>query len=154
MTILRLHLFGGLMMSWEGTPLPPIAGTVARSQVAHLRTYRDQPHTCHLPAGTFWPDLPDDLARRRLSQALGQIRKALNPHPILLTEGDTVRIPLLCLPGSMHWNAGSVIKGIPPAKEEGTMPNRRRRASTGMLLVQVGSLLTDSPIELAQTAVC
>ena len=60
--------------------MPPIAGTVARSLFAYLL------------AGTFWPNLPEDVARRRLSQALWQVRKALDPHPVLLTEGDTVQI--------------------------------------------------------------
>ena len=92
MTILRVYLFGGLVASWDGTPLPPIAGIVARSLFAYLLTYRDRPHTRHLLAGTFWPNLPEDVARRRLSQALWQVRKALDPHPILLTEGDTVQI--------------------------------------------------------------
>jgi DNA-binding transcriptional ArsR family regulator len=36
--------------------------------------------------------LPDDVARRRLSQALWQIRAGLDPRPVLLAEGDTVQI--------------------------------------------------------------
>lgn len=90
--MLRMHLFGGLTGTWGETPLPQITGTVARSLFAYLLTYRDRPHTRDLLAGTFWPDVPDDLARRRLSHALWQIRKALDPHPVLLTEGDAVQI--------------------------------------------------------------
>jgi DNA-binding SARP family transcriptional activator len=90
--MLRAYLFGGLVASWDETPLPAIAGTVPRSLFAYLLTYRDRPHTRDLLAGTFWPDLPDAVARRRLSQALWQIRKALAPHPVLLTEHDTVQI--------------------------------------------------------------
>jgi DNA-binding SARP family transcriptional activator/Flp pilus assembly protein TadD len=92
MAMLRVHLFGGLMVSWDESPLPPIAGAVARSLFAYLLTYRHRSHTRDLLTGTFWPDLPDGVARRRLSQALWQIRKALDPHPVLLTEGDTVQI--------------------------------------------------------------
>lgn len=89
--MLRVHLFGGLTVSWGETALPRIASAVARSLFAYLLTYRDRSHTRDLLAGTFWPDLPDDVARRRLSQALWQIRRALDPHPVLLTEGATVR---------------------------------------------------------------
>lgn len=91
MTVLQVYLFGGLMVGWDGTPMPPISGAAARSLFAYLLTFRDRPHTRDLLAGTFWPDLPDDVARRRLSQALWRIRKALDPHPVLLTEGDTVQ---------------------------------------------------------------
>lgn len=92
MTMLRARLFGGLMLRWDGGSLPPIAGTVPRSLLAYLLTYRDRAHTRSLLAGTFWPDLPEEVARRRLSQALWRIRKALAPHPVLRIEGDTVQI--------------------------------------------------------------
>ena len=36
--------------------------------------------------------MPDAIARRRLTQALWQIRTALSPQPVLLAEGDTVQI--------------------------------------------------------------
>ncbi len=87
-----IHLLGGLTLTRGDVPLPPIPNRSARSLLAYLLTYRDRPHTRDLLAGTFWPDLPDATARRRLSQALWQIRKALEPHPILLTEGNTVQI--------------------------------------------------------------
>ena len=90
--MLRVHLFGGLAVSRGESPLPPIASTAGRSLFAYLITYRDRPHTRDLLAGTFWPDLPADAARHRLRQALWQIRRALSPHPVLSTEGDTVQI--------------------------------------------------------------
>jgi predicted ATPase/DNA-binding SARP family transcriptional activator len=90
--MLCAHLFGGLTVSRDETPLPAIVGQVPRSLFAYLLTYRDRPHTRDLLAGTFWPNLPDKVARRRLSQALWRIRKALDPEPVLLTERDTVQI--------------------------------------------------------------
>ncbi len=87
-----IHLLGGLTLTRGDVPLPPIPNRSARSLLAYLLTYRDRPHTRDLLAGTFWPDLADATARRRLSQALWQIRRALSPHPVLLTEGDTVQI--------------------------------------------------------------
>jgi predicted ATPase/DNA-binding SARP family transcriptional activator len=101
-------LFGGLALVWDEDPLPTILGTAARSLFAYLVTYRNRPHTRDLLAGTFWPDLPDATARRRLSNALWQIRRAFQFVPgagcqkepeeawsltaVLVTEGDTVQL--------------------------------------------------------------
>ncbi len=113
--MLRVHLFGGLALAWDEGSLPPIPGTVARSLFAYLVTYRDRPHTRDLLAGTFWPDLPDATARRRLSKALWQIGHAFRtargtpsqegqdkagpPLAVLVTEGDTVQLH----PGLRLW---------------------------------------------------
>lgn len=90
--MLSARLFGGLDLSCDGVPPPPIPNATARSLLAYLLTYRDRPHTRDLLAGTFWPDLPDDLARRRLSQALWLIRKSLGSHLQLGLEGDSVQL--------------------------------------------------------------
>jgi DNA-binding SARP family transcriptional activator/tetratricopeptide (TPR) repeat protein len=108
MTMLRVHLFGGLKLAWDDDPLPTIPGPTARSLFAYLVTYRDRSHTRDLLAGTFWPDLPDATARRRLSKALWQIRRTFRLAPdagrqsrsggirslpvALVTEGGTVQI--------------------------------------------------------------
>ncbi|MGD8397660.1 MAG: tetratricopeptide repeat protein, partial [Anaerolineae bacterium] len=92
MAVLRVHLLGGLLITWDGKQMPVISGVVTRSLFAYLATYRDRAHTRDLLAGTFWPDVPDAVARRRLSQSLWQIRKALSPLPVLLTEGDTIQL--------------------------------------------------------------
>lgn len=96
MSTLRICLLGGLTLAGEDTPLPPIPSVAARSLLAYLVTYRDRAHTRDLLAGTFWPDLPDAVARRRLRQALWQIRRVLRPSgdapdAALLAEGDTVQ---------------------------------------------------------------
>lgn len=88
--MLRVHLFGGLALAWCGDPLPTLPSKAA-SLFAYLVTYRNRPHTRGLLAGAFWPDLPEATARRRLSQALWQIRQTLDAHPILMAEGDTVQ---------------------------------------------------------------
>lgn len=90
--MLSARLFGGLHLTCDGIPPPPIPNATARSLLAYLLTYRDRPHTRDLLAGTFWPDLPDDLARRRLSQALWLIRKSLGAHFQLGTEGSGVQL--------------------------------------------------------------
>jgi DNA-binding SARP family transcriptional activator len=92
MSVLRVYLLGGLVVTWDETQLPLIPGVLTRSLFGYLVTYRDRSHNRDLLAGTFWPDLPDAVARRRLSQSLWQIRKALSPHPVLITEADTVQL--------------------------------------------------------------
>jgi len=99
MPTLRIQLLGGLAFSWDERPLPPISGAAARSLFAYLAIHRDRPHTRDLLAGTFWPDLPDAGARRRLTQALWQIRRAFDPQPVLQAEGDTIQID----PGLPLW---------------------------------------------------
>ena len=94
MPTLRVHFLGGLALAWDDQPLPPISSAAARSLFAYLIMHRDRRHTRDLLAGTFWPDLPDATARRRLTQALWQIRRTFDPHPVLQTEGDTIQIDL------------------------------------------------------------
>jgi DNA-binding SARP family transcriptional activator/Tfp pilus assembly protein PilF len=92
MSALQIRLFGGLAIEYDGVPIASISGVTARSLLAYLITYRTQPHTRNLLAGTFWPELSDTAARRRLSQALWQIRSGLDPTPILLIQADTIRL--------------------------------------------------------------
>jgi len=93
--MLHVYLFGGLQLRWEDDPLPPIRSRLARSLFAYLITHPDRSHTRDLLAGLFWPDMPDAQARRRLSQALWQIRQALKPLPspqaYLLADAETVQ---------------------------------------------------------------
>ena len=129
MSLLRIYLFGGLAISWGDHPLPSIPGLVSRSLFAYLVTYRERPHTCDLLAGTFWPDLRDDLARRRFSQALWQIGRALSPHTILLAHRETVQLnpdlPLFPHPGFkfLSWTPKSgIISGENASTSQGTLP--------------------------------
>ncbi|MBN1138276.1 MAG: AAA family ATPase, partial [Anaerolineae bacterium] len=99
MSVLHIGMLGGFTLAWGDAARASIPSAVARSVFAYLLTYRDRPHTRDLLAGIFWPELPDATARRRLSQALWQIRQALDPYPVLLTEGDAVWID----PGLPLW---------------------------------------------------
>ena len=123
MSVLRVYLLGGLVVTWDETQLPLIPGVLTRSLFGYLVTYRDRSHNRDLLAGTFWPDLPDAVARRRLSQSLWQIRKALSPHPVLITEADTVQLN----PGLPLWvdvaafenafrQTGGRVERLPPAQ--------------------------------------
>lgn len=91
----HIHLFGGFSLEGEQGALPAIASRAGRSLFAYLVIHCDRPHTRELLAGLFWPDLPEARARRRLSQALWQIRQALaplaSPVPYLLADAETVQ---------------------------------------------------------------
>lgn len=100
--MLRGSLFGGFCLSWNEQPLPALPGSTARSLLAYLLTYRQQPHTRDLLAGTFWPDVADKVARRRLSQTLWQIgcfwrnlpavQEDPAVPPLLLAGADTLHL--------------------------------------------------------------
>ncbi|MGB7861152.1 MAG: AAA family ATPase [Acidimicrobiia bacterium] len=82
MEALRVHLFGGFLLVRHGVALPPIASRVGRSLFAYLIMHRGRPLQRDLLAGSFWPDLPEVKARRRLSQTLWQIQDVVNEGSI------------------------------------------------------------------------
>ena len=77
MASIQIQFLGGFVVDHDGHNMPPIPSSLGRSLFAFLVTYRDRRHTRDLLAGTFWPDLAEQVARRRLSQALWQIQSAL-----------------------------------------------------------------------------
>jgi DNA-binding SARP family transcriptional activator/tetratricopeptide (TPR) repeat protein len=93
--MLRVYLFGGLDLVWDECPLPALPGAAVRSLLAYLLVHRDRPHTRDLLTGTFWPDLPEATARRRLSQALWQIHRFWRELPAIAGIGSVPLPPLL-----------------------------------------------------------
>ena len=77
--MLHLYTFGGLRIEHEEQPLQ-LPTQKARDLLAYLITYRDCPHSRPVLAGTFWPDLPEEKARRRLSDTLWRVRRAVGDH--------------------------------------------------------------------------
>jgi DNA-binding SARP family transcriptional activator/predicted ATPase len=75
---LRIHLFGGFLLERGEWSLPPIASRAGRSLFAYLVMHRDRPLQRDYVAGTFWPELPDGRARRRLSHTIWQIQDVVN----------------------------------------------------------------------------
>ena len=75
---LRVFLFGGFLLERGGVSLPPIASRAGRSLFAYLMMRRDRPLNRELVAGTFWPELSETRARRRLSHTLWQIQDVVN----------------------------------------------------------------------------
>jgi DNA-binding SARP family transcriptional activator/biotin operon repressor len=74
---LDVKLFGSLeLRRSNGVPLA-LQSKVARSLLAYVLTHRERSHARERLAGIFWPDLPEQQARRRLSQALWRIGETL-----------------------------------------------------------------------------
>ncbi len=74
---LEVKLFGSLeLRRSDGAPLA-LPSKVARSLLAYLLTHRERAHARERLAGIFWPDVPEQQARRRLSQALWRIGETL-----------------------------------------------------------------------------
>lgn len=78
MEALRIHLFGGFLLERGGVALPPIASRAGRSLFAYLVMHRGRPLQRDLLAGSFWAELPEGRARRRLSHTLWQIQDVIN----------------------------------------------------------------------------
>ena len=89
---LLIRLLGGFDLSLEGGRALAFRGAKTRSLFAFLVLHETPGHTRDELAGLFWPDEPDAVARRRLSQALWRIRHAfraagLSP-PLLINRDD------------------------------------------------------------------
>ena len=88
--VLRIHLFGALRLYWREVELPPFPTAKGASLFAYLAYHGDRSHKRSKLAGLLWPELPEQTARRRLSQELWRIRRFLSHHvgrP--LVEGNT-----------------------------------------------------------------
>ncbi|MCB8965808.1 MAG: AAA family ATPase [Ardenticatenaceae bacterium] len=89
---MKATLFGSLNLEDDQQrpfPLPPSAN--GRTLLAYLLLHADQAHGRSHLATLLAPDDSEDKARRALTQALWQIRRAL-PDGAILTIGDTVQL--------------------------------------------------------------
>lgn len=77
---LHVQMLGGFGVRADERDLPSLGSRAASSLLAYLVLNRDRPQTRDLLAGRFWSDLPEDKARRQLSNALWRIRKTLDPE--------------------------------------------------------------------------
>ena len=74
--MLRLYTFGGLRIERDDHPLQ-LPTQKARDLLAYLVVFRDRSHPRAVLSGILWPDLPEGKARRRLSDTLWRVRRAL-----------------------------------------------------------------------------
>lgn len=79
--ILRVRLFGGLVIERADWSAPARLSPAAETLFAHLIIERRRSHARDELAGLFWGDMPDDRARNCLNTALWRIRRVLEPDP-------------------------------------------------------------------------
>ncbi len=83
--MLRLYTFGGLRVERnEEFVRPPTQR--ACDLLAYLLSFRDRPHPRSALVGVLWPDLCEDRARRRLSDALWRVRHAIVSDVVLADD--------------------------------------------------------------------
>ena len=89
-SLFTFRLFGGLAIRRRGQRVSPPASQKARALLAYLLVHPGAAHERAYLAGMFWLDLPESTARRRLSQALWQVRQVC---PFVEATRTTVRLP-------------------------------------------------------------
>jgi DNA-binding SARP family transcriptional activator/biotin operon repressor len=89
-----------LLIESDGRIFPRIPSRPGRSLFAYLVLNRDRQIARDHLAGLFWPEMPDNQARRRLSQALWHIQT------LLAEEGAGAGF-LLTTPGTVRFNPAS-----------------------------------------------
>lgn len=77
--MLHVLTFGGLQIKRAGQLLQ-LPTHKAAELTAYLLTFRDRVHPRPVLAGLFWPDLPEEKARRALSDTLWRVRRVLGDH--------------------------------------------------------------------------
>ncbi len=87
--VLSIHLFGGIRLERAGEPMAPPSTHKARLLLAFLLLHSRRWHERAYLIGLLWPDLPESVARRRLSQALWQVRDVF---PYVVADRQSIGI--------------------------------------------------------------
>ncbi|MDH4363409.1 MAG: AAA family ATPase [Acidimicrobiia bacterium] len=74
--VLHVQMLGGFGLRVGERAASAMSSRPAVSLLAYLVLRRDRTHTRDLLAGKFWPDEPDAVARKRLSNALWQLNQS------------------------------------------------------------------------------
>ncbi len=93
---ITVRLLGGFSVRFGERTLESIPPQ-ATSLLSYLIVHRDRPQTRDLLAGRFWSELPEDRARKRLSNSLWQIKNAA-------IEADMPEL-LVASPGSIQFTS-------------------------------------------------
>ncbi|BCX06083.1 MAG: hypothetical protein KatS3mg053_4021 [Candidatus Roseilinea sp.] len=76
--MLKAHLLGAPIFTWDDAPLPIIAGSPRLcSLLSYLLLHPNERHTRSKLAGLLWPDAPEAAARQNLSAQLWRLHKVL-----------------------------------------------------------------------------
>ena len=78
MARLSVSLLGLFQVTLDGAPVTTFKYNKAKALLAYLAVEVDRPHSRESLAGLLWPDLPDDVAHKNLSQALSNLRQGIS----------------------------------------------------------------------------
>jgi DNA-binding SARP family transcriptional activator/predicted ATPase len=94
MAAISITLLGGFQVTRDGAAVAHFRGAKVRALLAYLAVEANRPHARAALAALFWPDQPDELALRNLSQALVHLRKALGlaaADPLIESTRHSIR---------------------------------------------------------------
>jgi DNA-binding SARP family transcriptional activator/predicted ATPase len=94
MAAIGITLFGGFQVTRDGVGVAHFRGAKVRALLAYLAVEANRPHARAALAALFWPEQPDELALRNLSQALVHLRKALGlaaDNPLIEATRHSIR---------------------------------------------------------------
>ncbi len=95
MPYLSLNFLGDYRVALDGQPVSDLPYDKVRALLAYLTVEADHTHRRETLAGLLWPDVPDQAARRNLSQALYKLRQSINDAnaepPFLIVTSQTVQ---------------------------------------------------------------
>lgn len=88
--MLRIHLLGAPSIVRNGKPLSLTPQLL--TLFAYLLLFHHRDHSRSFLAGLFWPDVPEDKARRSLSNALYRLRQMLGDHDPLHASRESIGV--------------------------------------------------------------
>jgi predicted ATPase/DNA-binding SARP family transcriptional activator len=95
MARLSLSLLGPFQATLDGEPIARFESDKVRALLAYLAVEADCPHRREALVGLLWPDWPEAAARRNLSHALANLRRAIDDNaaapPFLLITPQTIQ---------------------------------------------------------------
>jgi DNA-binding SARP family transcriptional activator len=95
MARLSLSLLGPFQATLDGEPITRFESDKVRALLAYLAVEADRPHRREALVGLLWPDWPEATARRNLSHALANLRRAIGDDqavpPFLLITPQTIQ---------------------------------------------------------------
>ncbi len=131
---LSIHLFGGIRLERAGEPIAPPSSHKARLLLAFLLLHARRWHERAYLIGLLWPDLPETVARRRLSQALWQVRDVF---PFVVAKRQSIRVA----PEGEFWADVMAFQQAMREAEQATDRETRAQAWQEMVKLYRGALL-------------
>jgi DNA-binding SARP family transcriptional activator/tetratricopeptide (TPR) repeat protein len=164
MARLSLSLLGPFQATLDGEPITRFESDKVRALLAYLTVEADCPHRRETLVGLLWPDWPEGAARRNLSHALANLRRAIGDDqaapPFLLITPQTIQFNCAadyCLDVAAFSSQLSAVSGRLSANQQigksatGSQPISNPQSLTSNFQPPTSS--PQSPISILQSAV-